>query len=155
MHPSFVDLNLGKIKRTNTIKTGRIYSILVGIGSALVVCINSTLRAKIVLCFHSIKLIESQCVFSRDNLYILEFCRHSNGASHTTIGTIASTGCVESISKPYIESHSSTVASTMNYRFSHVFFLFISEITLHCTYKVTLYKYILGNDSSMEQFVMT
>jgi len=89
--------NLSNFKWINTFQASNIESILMRIGAALMVSIDTTLRTKEVPCCHGVKLIEAQHIFAFGNVDAIQRYRGDDCASPPTHRAIASPQLGETI----------------------------------------------------------
>jgi hypothetical protein len=104
--------DFGKIKRADTFQASHVDPELMGIGSALVMGIDSANGTKIVLRGFCVELIEAQKVFSLQEPNAIQLSRNSHGSPHSAIGTVTPAYGVEPIGELNLKSNRFAVTSS-------------------------------------------
>lgn len=82
------DRNRSKVKRIDALEASYVVPELLGVAATLMVGVNATDRAEIVLGCHGIELIEAQLIAAAHDSKVGEWNRCHNGASATTDGAV-------------------------------------------------------------------
>ena len=109
--------DISKVKWVDAFKAGDIKSILLRVGAALMMGVNSTIRAKIVFSCHRIELIHAEYVRARCDSQAIEHDGSNDRAASTTHRTIAPARAIDPIGQCEFELHCSAMTGGFVNRF--------------------------------------
>lgn len=104
-----------KIERADTIKAGDVDSVLMLIGSPLVVRVNPAAGAEKMLRRLRIEAIEREYICTLQNLDAAHLHRNCDGAPHATIRTGASADGVEAVAERRLKANGAAMALAGSY----------------------------------------
>jgi hypothetical protein len=110
--------HLGEIEGADAFQTRNVDTVLMRIRAALVMCVDTALRAKEMLGFAGIETIAGQFVLAPDDAQTVQGGGHGDRATHPAIGAGASPNGVESITELNLELDRAAMTLTVHIRLS-------------------------------------